>query len=160
MQYATKYSLLCRLLLQQAVWHRLAKFQEIMMTQKKQSEMAVITKAKELCSYVMVVTQKSPKHFRFTFVTRMHNLALDVIENLYRANDTFVTGKDLEARRTRLEFQHKAITSRKLLAYISYLAYEQGCILPKQYEQISVLATGCRTLAGAWISSDRKRFPS
>ena len=41
----------------------------------------VITKAKELCSYVMTVTQKSPKHFRFTFVTRMQNLSLDVIEN-------------------------------------------------------------------------------
>ena len=122
--------------------------------------MAVITKAKELCSYVMVVTQKSPKHFRFTFVTRMQNLALDVIENLYRANDTFVTGKDPETRRKRLEFQHKAMTSLKLLAYISYLAYEQGCILLKQYEQISLLATGCRNLAGAWISSDRKRFPS
>ena len=116
------------------------------MIQKKQSEMAVITKAKELCSYVMVVTQKSPKHFRFTFVTRMQNLALDVIENLYRANDTFITGKDLEARKKRLEFQHNTITSLKLLTYISYLAYEQGCILLKQYEQISVLATGCRNL--------------
>ena len=94
----------------------------------------------------MVVTQKSPKHFRFTFVTRMQNLALDVIENLYRANDTFITGKDLEARKKRLEFQHNAITSLKLLTYISYLAYEQGCILLKQYEQISVLATGCRNL--------------
>ena len=53
---------------------------------QNQSELIVITKAKELCSYVMTVTQKSPKHFRFTFVTRMQNLSLDVIENLYRAN--------------------------------------------------------------------------
>lgn len=130
------------------------------MIEKKQSEMAVITKAKELCSYVMIVTQKSPKHFRFTFVTRMQNLALDVIENLYRANDTFITGRDPEARKIRLEYQHKAITSLKLLAYISYLAYEQGCILSKQYEQISILTTGCRNLVGAWITSDKKRFPS
>lgn len=32
------------------------------------SEMTVITRAKELCSYIMTVTQKSPKQFRFTFV--------------------------------------------------------------------------------------------
>lgn len=30
------------------------------------SELGVITKAKDLCSYVMMVTQKSPKKFRFT----------------------------------------------------------------------------------------------
>ena len=51
------------------------------MSQQNLSELIVITKAKELCSYVMTVTQKSPKHFRFTFVTRMQNLSLDVIEN-------------------------------------------------------------------------------
>ena len=119
------------------------------MTEKKQSELIVITKAKELCAYVMTVTQKSPKHFRYTFVTRMQNLALDVIENLYRANDTFVAARDQEAKRQRLEFQHKAITALKLLAYISYLAFEQGCILAKQYEQISRLATDCRNMAGA-----------
>ena len=120
----------------------------------------VITKAKELCSYVMTVTLKSPKHFRFTFVTRMQNLSLDVIENLYRANDTFVSGRNREAVKERLGYQHKAITSLKLLAYISFLACEQGCILPRQYEQISFLATGCQNLAGAWITSDKKRFPS
>ena len=130
------------------------------MSQEKQSELIVITKAKELCAYVMTVTQKSPKHFRFTFVTRMQNLSLDVIENLYRANDTFVSGRNREAVKERLGYQHKAITSLKLLAYISFLACEQGCILPRQYEQISFLATGCQNLAGAWITSDKKRFPS
>ena len=119
-----------------------------------------MTKAKELCSYVMTVTQKSPKHFRFTFVTRMQNLALDVIENLYRANDTYVSARDQDAKRQRLEYQHKAITALKLLAYISYLSYEQGCILAKQYEQISKLQAECRNLAGAWITSDKKRFSS
>ena len=56
----------------------------------KQSELSVITKAKELCSYVMTVTQKSPKQFRFTLVSRLQNYTLEIIENLYRANDTFV----------------------------------------------------------------------
>ena len=42
--------------------------------ERKQSELTVITKAKDLCSYVMTVTQKSPKQFRFTFVSRLENL--------------------------------------------------------------------------------------
>ena len=60
------------------------------MDRKQHSELSVITKAKELCSYIMLVTDKSPKRFRFTLVSRMQNYALDVIENLYMANEVFV----------------------------------------------------------------------
>lgn len=112
----------------------------------KQSELAVITKAKDLCSYVTTVTQKSPKQFRFTFTSRLQNLSLDVIEALYRANDTFVTKENVSAREKRLEFQHQAMTNLKLLAYFSLLAREQNCILPKQYEQISRQSTDCQNL--------------
>ena len=35
--------------------------------EKQKSELTVIVKAKDLCKYVMTVTQKSPKQFRFTF---------------------------------------------------------------------------------------------
>ena len=59
-----------------------------------QSELAVITKAKDLCSYVMTVTDKSPKRFRFTLVAKLQNYALDIIENLYRANEAFVKAGD------------------------------------------------------------------
>ena len=124
----------------------------------KQSELTVITKAKDLCSYVMTVTQKSPKQFRFTFTSRLQNLSLDVIEALYRANDTFVTKDNPSSRDKRLEFQHQAMTNLKLLAYFSLLAREQNCILPKQYEQISRQSADCQNLLGAWINSDRRRL--
>lgn len=126
----------------------------------KQSELTVITKAKDLCSYVMTVTQKSPKQFRFTFTSRLQNLSLNVIEALYRANDIFVTKENASAREKRLEFQHQAMTDLKLLCYFSMLAREQNCILPKQYEQISRRATDCQNLLGAWINSDRRRLQS
>lgn len=61
------------------------------MAERKQSELTVITKAKDLCSYIMTVTPKSPKQFRFAFVSRLQNLALSAIENLFRANDVFVS---------------------------------------------------------------------
>ena len=51
------------------------------------SELAVITKAKDLCSYVMTVTDKSPKRFRFTLVSRMQNYELNVIESLILASE-------------------------------------------------------------------------
>ena len=67
--------------------------------ERKQSELTVITKAKDLCSYVMTVTQKSPKQFRFTFVSRLQNLALSAIENLFRANDVFVSKTDMPSQK-------------------------------------------------------------
>ena len=124
----------------------------------KQSELQVITKAKDLCSYVMTVTQKSPKHFRYTFVSRLQDLTLSVIENLYRANDTYVKRGDPAGMDKRLELQRTAMTDLKVLGYFSMLAMEQECILPKQYEQIARQVTDCQNLLGAWMNSDRKRL--
>lgn len=127
---------------------------------KTQSELSVITKAKDLCSYVMTVTQRSPKHFRYTYVSRLQNLSLDIIEHLYRANDLFISKNDVRNNERRLEFQHQAMTELKLLAYFSLLAMEQKCILPKQYEQIARQTSDCRNMLGAWITSDKKRLQS
>ena len=127
---------------------------------QKQSELAVVTKAKDLCSYIMIVTQKSPKHFRYTFVSRMQNLALSVIENLFRANDVFATKADTIKKKERLDFQRRAMTDLKILGYIALLSMEQKCILTRQYEQIAKMVTDCQNLLGAWINSDRKRLQS
>ena len=130
------------------------------MAQNSQSELIVVTRAKELCSYIMTVTQKSPKHFRFTFVTRLQNLTLSIIENIYRANDVFFGGKHgVINYEERLGYQRKALTDIRILAYFALLAMEQQCILPKQYEQISKLSTDCQHLLGTWINSDKKRLP-
>lgn len=89
------------------------------MQRKKESELTIITKAKDLCSYIMVVTQKSPKYFRFTFVSRLQNLSLDIIENLYWANDIFVEKGNKDSCLRRREFQQQAMTSIKILSYFS-----------------------------------------
>ena len=123
-----------------------------------QSELAVITKAKDLRSYVMTVTDKSPKRFRFTLVAKLQNYALDIIENLYRANEVFVKAGDREKAQQRIDFQHQALTELKLLGYMAQLSMEQGCILPKQYEQITKKIHDCQNMLGAWLNSDRKRL--
>jgi hypothetical protein len=121
------------------------------------SELTVITKAKDLCRYVMTVTEKSPKRFRFTLVSRMQNLAIDIIEKAYRANEVYASGGGEGAAERRRELQREAMTSAKLLGYIALLANEQGCILMKQYEQITRLLSDCQNLLGAWMTSDRRR---
>ncbi|MCR4593431.1 MAG: hypothetical protein K5761_00050 [Clostridiales bacterium] len=90
-----------------------------------QSELVVITKAKDLCSYIMTVTQKSPKQFRFSFISRLQNLSLDVIEYLYRANDIYPSGNIHEAMGERLDFEHQAMTNLKLLSYVKERPYKR-----------------------------------
>lgn len=124
----------------------------------KKSELTVISKAKELASYILTVTDKSPKRFRFTMTSRLQNYALDIIESLYLANEIFVAQPGGAEWNRRLELQHQAMTQIKLLSYTAQLAMEQNCILYKQYEQITRQAYDCQNLLGAWINSDRRRF--
>ncbi len=126
--------------------------------ERKQSELTVITKTKDLCSYVLTVTQKSPKHFRYTIVSKLQNLVLSAIENLYRANEIFVEKGNPATQKERLDLQRSAMTDLKLLTYMALLSMEQNCILPKQYEQIARQTTECQNLLGAWMNSDRKRL--
>lgn len=127
-----------------------------------QGELSVITKAKEVCSYILTVTEKSPKSFRFTLVSRMQNYALTIIENLIMANEIYVYNADKEvdkdALAERRKLQKSALTHIKLLAYISQVSMEQQCILPKQYEQITRKLYDCQNLLGAWVKSDNKRY--
>jgi hypothetical protein len=123
------------------------------------SELIVVTKAKDLCAYVLSATESSPKRFRFTLVSRLQNLSLELIEQIYRANEVFISGPDrAKAQEKRLDLQHGALTGVRLLAYMALLAREQGCILPRQYAQIASLASDCQNLLGAWIVSDKKRL--
>ena len=51
-----------------------------------QSELKVITAAKVPAGYVMTVTQKSPKQFRFSPVAKLQTYAPYTVENLYKPN--------------------------------------------------------------------------
>lgn len=75
----------------------------------QQSELSVIVKAKDLCSYIMTITEKSPKRFRFTLVSKLQTYALNTIENLYRSNEVFMTKSGAFVTRTYLEADSKGI---------------------------------------------------
>lgn len=124
------------------------------------SELSVITAAKNLSTYVFIVTNKSPKIFRFSLVSRLQNFSLNIIEKLYRANEVFVKNKAPDTIQKRLNFQYSALTDIKLLSYMAFLAKEQGCILPKQFEQVSKLTFDCQNLLGAWIKHTKCYIPN
>lgn len=118
------------------------------------SELIVITKMKKLASYIITVTEKSPKKFRGVFVNRLQNYCLDTLEHLIEANS--LRKDSLKNKEKRKECQHKAFVKMKLIGYISFLALESGCIIKKQYQQIALQNADCINLLVAWRKSDSK----
>lgn len=119
------------------------------------NDLMVITVVKKLGAYTIAVTEKSPKKFRGVFVNRMQNYCLDTVEYLLEAN--FLRMDSYEKKLLREEFQKKAIVKLKLLGYISMLAENSGCILKKQYKQISLQLSEAINLIAAWKKSDDER---
>ncbi len=117
----------------------------------QKSDLFVVTRAKDLAKYVITVTEKSPKKFRFTLVVRMQNYALDAIECLYRANA-------LPLGEERRRIQENARLQFSLLDYFAGIAYEQNCILFHQYEQIGKQCAEALLYLGKWMASDAKRL--
>ncbi len=63
---------------------------------KKQSDLAVFSKAKELASGIFLITQDAPKKFRFSLVGRMQDISLQLVGHLYRANEIFIDLKIIQ----------------------------------------------------------------
>ena len=125
----------------------------------KESELAVITKSKELLLYILSVTDKSPKKFRFTLVSRLQGYALDIVEYLYLANSIAIGEESsLEELKERLDLQRKAMAKCRLLAYMSVISRESVCITPKQHKVIAEKLMEVEKLLYAWRQSDKKRI--
>ena len=128
------------------------------MSEGKKNELAVITMTKELAKYVMTVTQKSPKHFRFSLVAKLQSLSIEAVEYMYRANDFYVSKDRRDEYEKRLSCQRQAMTALRLLTFMAEIAEETGCIFFKQYENICRQAESCENKLGAWITGDRRRM--
>lgn len=120
------------------------------------NDLVVITAVKKLGAYTVAVTEKSPKKFRGVFVNRMQNYCLDTLECLLEAN--FIRMDATENKTKREELQKEAIVKLKLLGYVSMVAENSGCILKKQYKQISLQLSEAINLIAAWKKSDDERW--
>ena len=120
------------------------------------NDLIVITVVKKLGAYTIAVTEKSPKKFRGVFVNRMQNYCIDTLEYLLEAN--FIRMDSQKNKINREDFQKKAIVKLKLLGYVAMVAENSGCILKKQYKQISLQLSEAINLISAWKKSDDERW--
>ena len=120
------------------------------------NDLMVITVVKKLAAYTIAVTEKSPKKYRGVFVNRMQNYCLDTLECLLEEN--FIRMDAVEKKTKREELQKEAVVKLKLLGYVSMVAESSGCILNKQYKQISIQLAEAINLTVAWKKSDDERW--
>lgn len=120
------------------------------------NDLLVITVVKKLGAYIIAITEKSPVKFRGVFVNRMQNMSLEVLELLLQAN--FVRIDSEINKKKREEYQKDAIIKLKMLGYISMVAENAGCILNKQFKQISLQIGEAINLVAAWKKSDDERW--
>lgn len=119
-------------------------------------ELIVLTRAKKLGAYVMAISMRTPQKFRATYVARMQNFCLDVVECILRANAIRMDDASASARRGSL--QADAIIKLKMLGYVALLAQNAGCILLRQYRQISIQLADVINLLAAWRKSDAEKW--
>ena len=113
----------------------------------RDKEMAVFTAAKKLSEYIFVITEKSPKKFRWSIVTRLQNASVDVIENLYRAN--------CEKGDMRIEYQKSALVSLNLVDFFAETARAKNAISLHQTAVIGRQLVECKKLLNGWVKATK-----
>lgn len=124
---------------------------------RQDSELVVITKVKDLIKYVFQISNNAPKKYRFSLISRLQNISMDILENLIIANEIILSADEVQ-NKDRLNYQHAALAKLKVLDAVAMVAKEQECLLPKQYEVLSRYIVDCSRLTGAWINSDKSRI--
>lgn len=114
----------------------------------RDKEMAVFTAAKKLSEYIFVITEKSPKKFRWSIITRLQNASVDVIENLHRAN--------FEKGEGRIEYQKSALVSLNLVDFFAETARAKNAISLHQTSVIAKQLIECKKLLNGWVRSTKQ----
>lgn len=120
---------------------------------RKKSTLAVMTKTRELTTYVFDACEKAPRKYRFSLCMKVQNYCLDALENIYLANSEKDLGK-------RISYQEKAKVNIAMLDYFFNLAYELQCFTFHQYEVVSLKVAETLKLMIAWLNSTKRQEES
>lgn len=116
----------------------------------RDKEMAVFTHAKKLGEYIFVITEKSPKKYRWSIVTRLQNCSVEVVEFLYRAN--FEREKE-----PRIAYQKRAAVALKLLDFYAETARKKRAITIRQMGIIARQIAETEKLLNGWVKSSKNK---
>lgn len=122
-----------------------------------QSEFVIITKAKDLVKHTFLMTNEKrfPKKYRFTIVNRLHDLTLNIFENIQEANELDLS--DPQEYRERQYEQKKALTKCKTVLFLLELAFEKELIDTDQCAAWTKCVLDVKYMTAKWKKQDRER---
>ena len=97
--------------------------------ERRDSELFVFAKVKDLVSYILLISGKSPVKYRYSILNPLISTCLSIIELLYEAND-------MEFGLDRLSLIRRAKTKLKTVDFLSSIAANADCFTEKQHETI------------------------
>ena len=115
------------------------------------NELTVITKSIKLMKYILTITKNTDVKYRFTFVNKLHNLCMEIIENLYSANCTKLGSEK------RNEYPVHVQAKLHYLDFVCEMAKNANCITMHLYSFISKNILECINLLFGWIKNDSGR---
>lgn len=127
---------------------------------RKPSELKVILEAKKICIAVMKATFNAPKQYRFSIISKIQNLSLEILEDLYISNEIFVLNASPKSLQKRIDIQRQALARLSVLSYLIKIAHQKKCITRKQAITIDDIIVKCSNLTGGWIKQEIKKILS
>ncbi|MDT2726099.1 four helix bundle protein [Lactococcus formosensis] len=115
--------------------------------------------AKLLLREVLKLTSKGPKKYRFSLFQKMETLALDILQDIYEANNSYVAGTDAGRILTqRINLHVDALAKVNILGTLADVAVEYGGISKGEFANLTKLISSVGRMLGAWHKSDRLRY--
>ena len=91
---------------------------------RKESELLVFVKLKDLISYILKTCSKSPVKYRYSITNNLINNSLAIIENLYIANDMDIRDK---ARLEKIRCSIAKLTLTLKIKLLKIIEEKRGC---------------------------------
>ncbi|MDY4182982.1 MAG: four helix bundle protein [Candidatus Onthovivens sp.] len=118
--------------------------------ERKESELLVFIKAKDLSAYILLISGKSPVKYRYSLLNPLINNSLEIIELLYEANELEL--KDIR----RLELIRKARAILKTIDFLSSIAKDASCFTTHQHDVILEKIGVCSKYLQGYYNSCKK----
>jgi hypothetical protein len=111
-------------------------------------EFQLFVRWEEFLQWLLNMTEKFPKKVRFTFTTRIDNLALDILEHIIECR------YDRQARPAGLKKMNIGFEKLRILLRICHrLCYLSN----RQYEQAAIHINEAGRMTAGWLKGEKSR---
>lgn len=111
-------------------------------------DLQLFVKWEEFLKWLLTMTEKFPKKVRFTFTSRIDNLALDILEQIIECR------YDRSARQAGLKKMNIGFEKMRILLRI---CHQLRYLSNRQYEYAAIQINEAGSMTAGWIKVERTR---